>query len=72
MGISYDVATSIRTYRFAIGWRLQDNRGASYVGIHYLYILKYEDDEYPDIGYGGDGLWTPGIHVGIHQNPLKN
>ena len=62
--MSYDVTTTARVYRFGIKWYITETKDKNDVGIWFLYILKFEDDPYPQFSYGGDGLGTYGINVG--------
>lgn len=68
LNISYDVTTSIGTFRFCIGWCIRDNKIPDNSGIWYLYILKSEEDDYSEKWYEGDGTFTSGIHIDVHQN----
>lgn len=63
--MSYDVTTTEDIYRIAIIWYVKDTSDSGNVGIWSLYILRFSEDEYPEMAYGGDGLWTNGIHVGV-------
>jgi hypothetical protein len=63
--MSYDVTTTEDIYRVAIIWYVKDTSDSGNVGIWSLYILRFSEDEYPEMSYGGDGLWTNGIHVGV-------
>lgn len=62
--MSYDVFTNKNTYRIAIIWHILDTADKGNVGIWSLYVIKFEDDIYPTYSYGGDGNWTPGLHIG--------
>ena len=66
--MSYDVTTSVETYRMAFIWCVNDTGDDNNIGIESYYILKASDDpNYPQYTYGGDGEWTPGINIGkIH------
>ncbi|MCD8040081.1 MAG: DUF5104 domain-containing protein [Clostridia bacterium] len=64
--MSYDVTTSEDIYRMAFIWYAKDTGDSGNVGIHSFYIIKAEDDpNYPQYSYGGDGLWTNGINIGL-------
>ena len=65
--VSYDVKTSNNIFRFAIKYCSTDTTGNDNIGIHSLYIIKFEDDTDPECGYGGDGKYSPGIHIGIRN-----
>ena len=62
--ITSDVKTTENTYRFAIKWYVEDDFDSENIGIHSLYVIKFEDDPYSEYSYGGDGLWTNGINIG--------
>ncbi|MCH3976545.1 MAG: DUF5104 domain-containing protein [Bacilli bacterium] len=63
--MSYDITTTEDKYRIAMIWYIQDSNDTENIGIWSLYILRFSEDEYPEMSYGGDGLWTNGIHVGV-------
>lgn len=62
---TYDVTTTVDTYRFAISFVATDNADAGNVGIWSLYVIKMKDDPEQDCAYWGDGKNTPGINIGI-------
>lgn len=62
--MSYDITTTEDVFRIAIIWYIQDTEDVGNVGIWSLYIIRFEDDPYPNYDYGGDGLWSPGLHIG--------
>ena len=68
---SYEVTTSEGIYRFAIEMITIDTANPDNLGIHSLYIIKWEDDDYRDMGYSGDRLYSPGIHIGVKNTPPK-
>ena len=59
---TYDVVTSKQNYRFAIKEYTVDTSDKNNIGIYSLYVIKFEDDPYPEYAYWGDGNWTPGIN----------
>ncbi len=61
---STDVETSVDTYRIAFYYCTEYTTDEDSIGIWSLYIIKMSEDSTPDNSYGGDGLWTPGIHIG--------
>jgi hypothetical protein len=62
--MSYDITTTEDVFRIAIIWYIQDTEDVGNVGIWSFYIIRFEDDPYPNYDYGGDGLWSPGLHIG--------
>ena len=62
--MSYDVTTSIDTFRIAMSWYVIDTNDTKNIGIWSLYIIKFDDDINQEYSYGGDSLWTNGIHIG--------
>lgn len=65
MELSFNVKTEICEYRFAMQCITQGN--IEDVGITSLYVIRTIDDENLDYMYWGDGKFTPGIHIGIHN-----
>ena len=65
MDLSCDVVTNVREYRFLFLDITVDDYNPDNVGIWSLYVIKKEDDTDPQMGYGGDGKYTPGINIGI-------
>lgn len=65
MESNYDVKTTKGAYRIAIRTVTKDSRASDNVGIQSLYIIKLEDDPYPQYAYWGDGEFTPGINIGV-------
>lgn len=62
---SFDVETTVTTYRIYIYDCAIDTLSPKNEGIWSLYIIKLEDDTDPDIVYRGDCKKTPGINIGI-------
>lgn len=62
---SFDVTTTVDTYRIAFYFCTEYTTDKNSVGIWSLYIIKAENDNDPlEVTYRGDGLWTPGINIG--------
>ena len=65
---TYTLSTNVDTlkgvYRLSIKWCVEDDFDSNNVGIQSLYIIKLEDDIYPEYTYWGDGLWSNGINIG--------
>ena len=59
-----DITTTEDVFRIAIIWHIQDTEDIGNVGIWSFYIIRFEDDPYPNYAYGGDGLLSPGLHIG--------
>lgn len=59
-----DVETSKDKYRIAIKWFVVDESDSNNVGIHSLYIIRFEEDPNKEYSYAGDGLWSNGINIG--------
>lgn len=69
---SFDVETTETSYRFAIRTCTVDSEDANNLGIHSLYVIRQEDDPYPEYAYGGDGKDTPGIHFNaVFEEPAE-
>jgi len=62
--MSLDITTTEEIYRIATIWYVDDTNDNNNIGIWSLYIIKFSNDLYPEKAYGGDGLWTNGIHIG--------
>ena len=62
---TYDVTTNIGTYRFAFYYVAEDSFEEGNVGLHSIYVIKMEDDTDTQCAYRGDGLYTPGIQIGV-------
>lgn len=60
--VSYDILTAETSYRLSIQYCSKDDQNSKNVGIHSLYIIRFEDTN-PKYAYWGDGNWTPGINV---------
>ena len=55
-----------RGYNYYIDWSNIDGYKKYEIEIHAMDVLiKKEDDTDPQMGYGGDGKYTPGINIGI-------
>lgn len=65
MESSFIVKTDTCEYRFAMQYITRGN--AADIGITSMYIIKTTDDENLDYTYWGDGKFTPGIHIGMHN-----
>jgi hypothetical protein len=68
---TYDVKTTSGEYRFAIYEFVQDTADPDNVGVWSVYVIKMEDDSYPEYAYWGDGKETPGINVGLKNFVLQ-
>ena len=62
---TYDVTTNMDTYRFAFHYVVEDSFDEGNVGFNSIYVIKMEDDTVADYAYRGDGLYTPGIQIGV-------
>lgn len=62
---TYDVKTTVCTYRFAMRYFLQNTENPEHIGIESLYIIKASEDIDISYAYWGDGAYTPGINIGI-------
>lgn len=62
---SYDVKTTVDTYRIAIYEVLEDTANNDNMGIHSLYVIKMNEDTDLNYIYRGDDKDTPGINIGI-------
>ena len=62
--MSRDIITSEDKYRFALKWRVADNKIEGNIGVWSMYVIRYGDDAYNDYTYWGDGSWESGITVG--------
>ena len=62
---SCDVETTENRYRFAVKIITEDSANNKNEGIHSLYVIRYEDDRFPQCAYWGDNTFAPGIHVGV-------
>lgn len=62
---TYDVTTNVGIYRFAFLYVSTDSVDPNNVGLKSTYVIKMDDDTDPQYAYRGDGLYTPGIHIGI-------
>ena len=64
---TYDVTTSMETYRFAISFVVDGVDDVNNLGIWSMYIIKMKDDSDPTYAYWGDGKDSPGINIGIRN-----
>lgn len=64
---TYDVDTSVETYRFAICVVLADSINPDNVGIWSVYVIRMKDDTNPVYAYWGDNQYSPGINIGIRN-----
>lgn len=63
---SSDVTTTVDIFRMYFYWCVRDTEEKRNVGLVSYYIIKFDDDYDPTTHlYGGDGLRTPGINIGI-------
>ncbi len=60
--VSYDIFTTETSYRLSVLYCNKDDEDDRNIGIHSLYIIRFEDTD-PKFSYWGDGNWTPGINV---------
>ena len=65
---TYDVTTDVGVYRFAFLYVAEDSSTPNNIGIRSIYVINMADDIDPQYAYRGDGLYTPGIHIGIPNN----
>ncbi len=65
MELTYDIKTTECEYRLAVQYVSKDTGNSDNIGIQSLYIIKKEDDVFQEYAYWGDGLFAPGIHIGI-------
>ena len=68
---TYDVTTNVGMYRYAFLYIAKDSSNPGNIGLWSVYIIKMDDDIDPQYAYRGDGLYTPGIQIGI-KNTLPN
>lgn len=62
---TFDIETTECEYRVAIRFVSRDTKSVDNIGVESLYVIKMEDDAYPESAYWGDGKFTPGINIGI-------
>ena len=62
---SYDINTSEGSYRITFRYMEVDTIDRGNEGLLSLYVIKAEDDTDINCLYGGDGKYTPGIHLGV-------
>lgn len=62
---TYDVTTNMGTYRFVFHYVAEDSFDEGNVGLNSIYVIKMEDDTDMQYAYRGDGLYTPGIQIGV-------
>lgn len=67
VGSSYDVSTSETIYRISFKACRVDTVHKDNVGIWSVYIILFQDDDYPEHAYWADGENTPGINIGVPQ-----
>ena len=65
---TYDVTTNEGVYRFAFLYVAEDSADPNNIGIRSIYVINMDDDIDLQYAYRGDGLYTPGIHIGIPNN----
>ncbi len=65
--MSYDIVTTENKYRIAMDWYVIDDFDKGNIGIHSLFIIKYDDDTQTDYTYWGDGTNRNGIHIGLRH-----
>lgn len=62
---TYDVTTNVGIYRFAFLYIDTDSAVPDNIGLSSVYVIKMDDDIDQQRAYRGDGLYTPGIHIGV-------